>query len=110
MERADPVEGEFGLENGGVGAFLDALANGGSGVVDPCPTVDGERRGKAEGVDDGGIAAIEARDVDSVNFPEGAVGALLASGGKVDVSEPTKAETLMSADARRVEHGEGKAG
>ena len=44
LERANPVEGELGLENGGVGASLGALADGGSSVVDPRPTAGGERR------------------------------------------------------------------
>ena len=109
LERADPVEGEFGLENCGVGAFLYALANGGSGVVDPCPTVDRERRGNAEGVHDEGVAAVEARYVDSVKVPDGAVGTLLASSGKVDERELAPVEALMSANASRVEDAEGKA-
>ena len=47
LERANPVEGELGHENGGVGAFLGTLANGGSRVVDPGPTAGGD--GTAEG-------------------------------------------------------------
>lgn len=61
LERVDPVEEEFDLENGGVGAFPDALANGNSGVVNPRPTVNGQRRGKAKGVHDGSFAAVETR-------------------------------------------------
>ena len=60
LERANPVEGEFGLENGGVGAFLGALADGGGSVVDPRPIADGERRGAAEGVRDGSVAAVKS--------------------------------------------------
>ena len=41
LERANPVEGGLGLENGDVGAFLGALANGGSRVVHPGPTTGG---------------------------------------------------------------------
>ena len=36
---AYPIEGELGLDNSGVGAFLGTLADGGSGVVDPRPNV-----------------------------------------------------------------------
>ena len=60
LERANPVEGEFGLENGGVGAFLGALADGGSSVVDSRPTAGGERRGAAEGVHDGSVAIVKS--------------------------------------------------
>ena len=44
FERADPVTGKLGLEDGGVGAFLGALSDGSSTVVDPRPTAGGERR------------------------------------------------------------------
>ena len=60
LERANPVEGELGLENGGVGAFLGALADGGSSVVDSRPTAGGERRGAAEGVHDGSVAIVKS--------------------------------------------------
>ena len=83
--------------------------NSGSGVVDSCPTADRERRGQAEGVHDGDIAAVEARNVDSVEFPDGAVGALLARSGEVDVSELVPVEAFMPANAGRVEHGEREA-
>ena len=42
LEGADPVEGQLSFENDGVCAFPGALANGGGGVVDLRPTVDGE--------------------------------------------------------------------
>ena len=50
FERAYPVEGEFGLEDGGLGAFLGTLSDGGRGVTDPCPTTGGEPGGSTEGV------------------------------------------------------------
>lgn len=109
LERADPVEGEFSLDNGRVGAFPDALTNGSSGVVDPRSTVDGEQRVRAEGVHDGGFAAVETRYVDGVEFPDGAVGALLAGCGEVGVSQLILVETLMSDNVGRVDDGEGKA-
>ena len=65
--------------------FFGTLADGGSGVVDPRPTTDGERRGSAEGVHDGGVAAVETLYVNGV-FPDGAVGALLVGSGAVGVS------------------------
>ena len=40
----------------------------------------------AEGVHDGGAAVVETRYVDGVEFPNGAVGALLAGDGEVDTS------------------------
>ena len=42
FEGAAPVKGQLSIENDGVGAFPSALTNGGGGVVDPRPTVDGE--------------------------------------------------------------------
>ena len=66
-------------------------------------------RGKAEGVNDGGVAAVKAGDVDSVRFPDGAVGTLLASSSEVDVRELVPVEALMPAAAGNVEHGERKA-
>ena len=66
LQRAYPVEVELGLENGGVGAFLGTLADGCSGVVDPRPTADGERRRSAEGVHVGGVAAVGTRYVNGV--------------------------------------------
>ena len=86
LEAAYPIEGELGLENGGVGAVLGTLADGGSRVEDPRPTADGKRTRSAEGVHDGGVAAVETRYVDGVEFPNGAVGALLAGDGEVDTS------------------------
>ena len=77
LEGAYPTEGELGLENGGVGAFLGTLTDGCSGDVDPRPTADGERRRSAEGVHDGGVAAVETRYVNDVKLPDGAVSALL---------------------------------
>ena len=44
-----------------------------------------------------------------MEFPDGAVGALLASSGEANVSELVPVEALMSADAGRFEHGEGGA-
>ena len=81
-----PIElkGELGLENDGVSAFLDTLAGGGSGGVDPRPTTDDERRRSAEGVHDGGVAVMRTLYVNGENFPDGAVGVLLASGNEVD--------------------------
>ena len=83
-----PIElkGELGLENDGVSAFLDTLAGGGSGGVDPRPTTDDERRRSAEGVHDGGVAAAETRHIEGVKFPGSAVGALSVGVGEVDVS------------------------
>ena len=75
LEGGYPIEGELGLEDGGVGAFLDTLADGCSGVIDPRPTAGGERRRSAESVHDGGVAAVEPRYVHGVKFPDGAVGA-----------------------------------
>ena len=66
LEGAYPIEGELGFENGGVGAFLGTLADGCSGVVDPRPTADGERRRSAEGVHVGGVAAVGTRYVNGV--------------------------------------------
>ena len=86
IEGAYPIEGEVGLENGGVGPFLGTLADGCSGVVDPRSTADGERRRSAEGIHDRGVAAVETRYVNGVKFPDGAVSALLAGGSEVDVS------------------------
>ena len=60
LERTNPVEGELGLEDGGVGAFLGVLADGGSSVVDSRPTAGGERRGAAEGVHDGSVAIVKS--------------------------------------------------
>ena len=60
LKRVNPVEGELGLENGGVGAFLGALADGGNSVVDPRQTAGGERRGAAEGIHDGSVAAVKS--------------------------------------------------
>ena len=58
FERADPVKGKLGLEYGDVGAFLGALSDGSSSVVDPRPTAGGERRRAAKGVQDGCVAAV----------------------------------------------------
>lgn len=82
------AEEELSLESGGLGAFPDpdTVANGGNGVVDPHPTLDVKQRGKTEGVHDGGVAVVETRYVDDVEFPDGAIDALLASGGEVGVS------------------------
>ena len=41
LRRANLVEGERGLDNGGVGAFLGALTDGGRSVVDLRPTAGG---------------------------------------------------------------------
>ena len=70
LEGVYPIEGELDLENGGVGAFLGAWADGGSGVVDPRPTADGERRRSAEGVHDRGMAAVKTRFVNGVKFSD----------------------------------------
>ena len=85
LDGPDPVEGDSGLENGGVGAFPDTMANGNSCVVEPRPTADGEQRGKAKGVHDGGVTVVKTRCVDGVELPGGAVVVLLAGGGEVDV-------------------------
>ena len=66
LQEAYTVEVELGLENGGVGAFLGTLADSCRGVEDPRPTADGERRRSAEGVHDGGVAAVETRYVNGV--------------------------------------------
>ena len=47
-ERSNPVEGNLGLEHGGVGVFLGPLADSGRVVVDPCPAAHGARV-KSEG-------------------------------------------------------------
>ena len=57
---------ELGLKDGVVGAFLGTLADSCRGVEDPRPTADGERRRSAEGVHDGGVAAVETRYVNGV--------------------------------------------
>lgn len=49
LERADPVEGKFGLERGLIGVFLGALTNGDREVVDPRPVVYRKREGGGEG-------------------------------------------------------------
>ena len=58
FERTDSVKGKLGLEYCGVGAFLGALSDGSSSVVDPCPIAGGERRRSAKGVQDGCVAAV----------------------------------------------------
>ena len=58
FERAHPIKGELGLQYGGVGAFLGALSDGSSSVVDPRPTAGGERRRSVKGVQDGCVAAV----------------------------------------------------
>ena len=109
LEGAYPIEEELGLQNGGRGDFLGTLADGCSRVVDPRPTADGERRRPAEGAHDGGVAAVETRYVNGVKFPDGAVDALLACSGKVDVSQLVAVETLMFTNAWRVQDGQEKA-
>ena len=44
FERGDPVKGKLGLEYGGIDAFLGALSDGSSNVVDPRPNACDERR------------------------------------------------------------------
>lgn len=74
-------------ESDGISGLPRALANGGGGVVNPCPTAEGQRRRSAEDNHDGGVAAYEMRYVDGVIFSlEGVVGALLTGDGEVDVS------------------------
>ena len=54
--------------------------------------------------------SVEARCVDGVEFPDGAVGSLLAGGGEVDTSYPVPREALMSADVGEVKYGMGEGG
>ena len=79
LEGVYPIEGELGLENGGVGASLGTLADGCNGVLDAGPTADGERRRSAEGVHVGGVAAVGTRYVNGVKFPDSAIS---VAGGK----------------------------
>ena len=58
FERGDPVKGKLGLEYGGIGAFLGALSDGSSSVVDPRPTAGGEWRRSAKVVHDGCLAVV----------------------------------------------------
>ena len=58
FEPADPVKGKLGLEYGGVGAFLGALLDGSTSVIDPRSTAGGERGRSAKGVQDGCVAAV----------------------------------------------------
>lgn len=58
FERAYPVEGEFGLEGGGVRAFRGVLLDGGSSVADQCPIVGGEWEESAQGVQAGGVPVV----------------------------------------------------
>ena len=85
LEGAYPIEGELGLENGGVDVFLGTLADGFSGAVYPRPTTDGKRRRSVEGVHDGRVAAIEMRYINGVKIPDGEVSASLAGSSEVDV-------------------------
>ena len=56
------------------------------------------------------MAAVDTRYVDGVQFPDGAVGALLASGDEVDISQLIQVEALMSAVVGDVKYGEVEAG
>ena len=85
LQGAYPIEGELDLANGGVGAFLGNLADGGSGVVDQRPTGDGKRRRSEQNVHDGGVVVVETRYVDGVELLDGTVGALLTGSGEIDI-------------------------
>lgn len=85
FERDDPVEGELGLENDGVGPFSRALAVGSGGVVDPRLIVCGNRWRLSKGVQEEDISAVQTCYGNGVNCADRAVHSLLTVGGHIRV-------------------------
>ena len=74
---ARPVKRKFGLEYLGVRVSLQALADGGSWFVHPCPTTHGEFRGWTQRVGEGGVSAVNAGAGAGMVFANNIVCALL---------------------------------
>ena len=75
--RTRPVKRKFGLEYLDVSFSLHTLADGGSRVVDPCPTTHGEFRCRTQCVSEGGVSVVNARDGEGMVFANHIVRTLL---------------------------------
>ena len=96
FEMARPVKREFGLENIGVSVSLDTLADGGSIDVHPCPTTHSEFRCRTHRVGEGGVSAVNARNVESMVFANNVARTLLPVCIQVAIGQVVAGQTLES--------------
>jgi hypothetical protein len=103
-----PVEREFLFENLIVGAFAQALSNGGGCVINPHPATSFVFGSTREGVGKGGVAPINAGDGEGVLFTHELVGSLLPFTSEVAIGELVPVKALVSSSVGAIEDGEWK--